>query len=189
MRNTNTAYIIGVALGDGNLSNPSGRATRLRITCDTKYPRLIERIGISLKILLPNNKVSIVPEKPTYLNISCYSNKLEAILGWKAREGSKYVQRAHVPSWIFTDINFIKHCLKGLIETDGSVFKDRIYTHINFTTIIPELASDVENVIKKLGYIHSTQHIKEKRPKRPKYVIRICKRSHEFIKELDIDKS
>ena len=34
------AYVIGLALGDGNLSNPNGKATRLRITCDKKYPFL-----------------------------------------------------------------------------------------------------------------------------------------------------
>jgi hypothetical protein len=39
------AYIIGVALGDGDLSNPNGRAVRLRITCDKKYPRLIEHVA------------------------------------------------------------------------------------------------------------------------------------------------
>jgi len=33
------AYIVGLALGDGNLSNPNGRAVRLRITCDKKYPQ------------------------------------------------------------------------------------------------------------------------------------------------------
>ena len=38
------AYVVGVAIGDGNLSNPNGRAVRLRITCDKKYPALIARI-------------------------------------------------------------------------------------------------------------------------------------------------
>jgi len=42
------AYVVGVALGDGNLSNPNGRATRLRITCDAKYPRLARKIARSL---------------------------------------------------------------------------------------------------------------------------------------------
>lgn len=35
------AYVIGVAIGDGNLSNPNGRAVRLRVTWDTKYPALL----------------------------------------------------------------------------------------------------------------------------------------------------
>lgn len=49
------AYIVGVALGDGNLSNPNGRAVRLRITCDAKYPLLSQKIIANLKILLPKN--------------------------------------------------------------------------------------------------------------------------------------
>jgi hypothetical protein len=37
------AYVIGLAIGDGNLSNPNGRAIRLRISCDTNYPHLLEK--------------------------------------------------------------------------------------------------------------------------------------------------
>lgn len=32
----NLAYVIGIAFGDGNLSNPNGRAVRLRVSCDKK---------------------------------------------------------------------------------------------------------------------------------------------------------
>lgn len=51
------AYVIGLAIGDGNLANPNGRAVRLRITCDTKYPRLIVKVRSSLTDLLPRNRV------------------------------------------------------------------------------------------------------------------------------------
>jgi hypothetical protein len=70
------SYVIGLAIGDGNLSNPNGRATRLRITCDKKYPLLIERIISSLQSLLPQNKVSIVVRKDGCMDISVYSNHL-----------------------------------------------------------------------------------------------------------------
>ena len=50
------AYVVGLAIGDGNLSNPNGRAVRLRITCDTKYPALIARIRSALERLLPRTK-------------------------------------------------------------------------------------------------------------------------------------
>jgi tRNA dimethylallyltransferase len=36
------AYVIGLAIGDGGITNPNGRAYRLRITCDKKYPRIIK---------------------------------------------------------------------------------------------------------------------------------------------------
>jgi hypothetical protein len=75
------AYVIGLAIGDGNLSNPNGRAVRLRITCDTKYPALIIRISSSLRQLLPENKVSLIGSKGNYVNISVYSNRLESQLG------------------------------------------------------------------------------------------------------------
>src|SRR3989338_7028818 len=61
------AYIIGLAIGDGNLSNPNNRATRLRITCDTKYPILIKTIATSLELLFPENKVNIQKSKINYL--------------------------------------------------------------------------------------------------------------------------
>ena len=78
------AYIIGIALGDGNLSNPNSRAVRLRVTCDKKYPKLYNFVKFSIKKLLPDNKVSIVNKKRNCLDISCYSNKWEKILGWNS---------------------------------------------------------------------------------------------------------
>ena len=64
------AYVIGVALGDGNLSNPNGRAVRLRITCDKKYPILINKMRAAIQFILPENKVSITRDNPTFLDIS-----------------------------------------------------------------------------------------------------------------------
>ena len=72
------AYIVGVALGDGNLSNPNGRAVRLRISCDTRYPKIQHEIIKNIKILLPKNSIGIV-KRPRHCNdISVYSNKLAA---------------------------------------------------------------------------------------------------------------
>src|SRR3989344_1233893 len=78
---TTISYIIGVAIGDGNLSNPSGRAVRLRITCDIKYPNIIKNITQALQEVMPNNKVSVVNKKENCVDISCYSNKWENLLG------------------------------------------------------------------------------------------------------------
>jgi hypothetical protein len=78
------AYVIGLAIGDGNLSNPNGRAVRLRITCDTKYPALIAKIRSALQRLLPTNRVGLVQSKGNYVNLSVYSNRLEPLLGWRA---------------------------------------------------------------------------------------------------------
>jgi hypothetical protein len=91
--------LIGLAIGDGNLSNPNGRAVRLRITCDSKYPALIAKIFHSLQRLLPGNKVSLVGSAGNYVNVSVYSNQLEDLLGWKALGGSKHRQCVETPKW------------------------------------------------------------------------------------------
>jgi len=148
MTKTTLAYVVGVALGDGNLSNPNGRATRLRITCDTKYPQLQQRIILAIQELMPKNKVSIVRGgKKSYCDISCYSNQWEQLLGWHVGAGSKIKQKIRIPGWIFSKKIYLKRCLKGLFETDGSIYLDRGYLMVNFVTAIPTLASDAMDAI------------------------------------------
>lgn len=171
------AYIIGLAIGDGNLSNPNSRATRLRITCDRKYPALIEKIKISLHQLLPQNKVSIV-ERKGCVDISVYSNHLEKILGWQSQGGSKFTQNVSVPNWVKEKNDYKISCLKGLIETDGSIYLDRGYKMMMFSTIIPKLAADAIEIIKSLGFHPRLYKIKHQSNKdnfnrRPIYRIRI----------------
>jgi hypothetical protein len=76
------AFIVGVSLGDGNLSNPNGRATRLRITLDSKYPDIIDTVTTSLQLLFPQNKVSLVHRKDHCIDVSVYSNKVDTLLPW-----------------------------------------------------------------------------------------------------------
>ena len=134
-------YVVGVALGDGNLSNPNGRATRLRITCDAKYPMLATKIRESLQALFPRNKVSVVWRAATYFDISCYSNQLESLLGWRVGKGAKVEQGIVVPDWIKSKAGYIISCLRGLMETDGTMYIDRGYWMVMFATAVPRLAA------------------------------------------------
>ena len=176
------AYLIGLAIGDGNLSNPNGRATRLRISCDSKYLKLADNICYTIKTLLPENKVSFIYRKITCFDISCYSNKFESWLGWKAKNGSKFKQKIIVPNWIKINKKYTKWCLKGLFETDGSVYNDRNYVMAIFVTIIPSLAKDVRMMIKSINYTSHTYKIKTKNKTR--YNIRVSKQVESFVKTI-----
>lgn len=180
------AYVVGLALGDGNLSNPNGRATRLRITCDLKYPKLIQKIRTSLATLLPNNKVSIVKRSENCLDISCYSNKWEGLLGWHANKGSKLVQSVSIPDWIKTNHEYKINCLKGLIETDGSIYTDRIYRTIMFTNASYNLAEDVLKIIISLGF--KPRFYTVNNGKNPIYRIRIATKVDEFLDLVKVEK-
>jgi DNA-binding transcriptional regulator WhiA len=186
--NVHLAYIIGVALGDGNLSRPNKRVTRLRITCDSRYTKIADEIIASLKVLFPKNKVSVVPSpKLSYFNISVYTNYLDECLPWKVGQGSKFMQAAHVPTWIFTNKIFIRACLKGLLQTDGSVYQDRGYTMVNFSNNIPVLAENVQVMMRCLGY-HPRLSVTEQRSGRPKYTVRLAKNVKSFLHELALRK-
>ncbi len=145
------AYIIGLAIGDGNLSCIN-KTTRLRISCDTKYPNLIKCIIESLQLLLPCNKISTTKKPGNCLDICIYSNHIENLLGWKAKAGSKFIQNVYVPEWIKQNDDYKIKCLKGLIETDGSIYLDRGYKMVMFVTIIPDLAKSVLEMINSLGF-------------------------------------
>lgn len=181
-KNKILSYIVGLALGDGNLSNPNGRAVRLRITCDTKYPELIQKICSSIQKILPNNKVSIIKRATTFCDVSCYSNSWEKLLGWKALGGSKYKQNVTIPKWIKENRKYSIECLRGLLETDGSIYLDRGYKMINFVTIIKILAQDTIDIINRLGYKAKMYELSSKTKIR--YNIRLSKDVESFIQEI-----
>ncbi len=180
------AYVVGAAIGDGNLSNPNRGATRLRITCDVKYKSILRRICRAIQTLLPHNKVSLVRRPKNCVDISCYSNRWERWLGWKADKGPKYRQQVSVPRWIQNDKRFIIPCLQGLIETDGSIYYDRAYKMVNFVTMLPSLATDVMAAIAKLGF---TAHLyKIPQSAKIKHTIRVSKNVDEFLEVLGLAK-
>lgn len=174
------AYVIGLALGDGTLSNHV-RAVRLRITCDLRYPKLIEKIRRSVQALLPNNKASIVHRPGNCVDVSCYSNHWERILGWRAGRGSKVVQNVSVPSWIKGCDQYKVHCLRGLIETDGCIYSDRGYPMVMFASVIPPLARDVHEMIRSLDFGPHLYKIARKESPRPVYHVRLSKKVQDFL--------
>lgn len=183
------AYVVGVAIGDGNLSNSNNRAVRLRVTCDTKYPNLIDEIIENIKSIMPNNKVSLVPRK-NCVDVSCYSNQWEELLGWKAKGGPKHTQNVGIPAWIKNDTQYSTKCLKGLFQTDGCLYIDRGYKMINFVSIIPQLVKDVEGMIIKLGFEPKTYSVnKNQKIKNTKYTLRVSKDVEKFINTIGFSKN
>lgn len=184
------AYIVGVALGDGNLSRPNGRATRLRVTCDARYPLLARTISSSLRELLPANAVSVIQPHSTntYFNISVYSNKLNHWLPWKVGAGTKEEQQAQVPDWILNDLEYSKECLRGLFQTDGSIYFDRDYLMVNFCNNIQPLAENVYSMLLNIGFKPTITSTPSKRGG-IKYTVRVARESQRLITEIGLFKA
>lgn len=181
------AYLVGVALGDGNLSNPNGRAIRLRITCDARYPAICNEIIDALSTLLPQNKISKVSRKPTYYDISIYSNRLRDLIPWEVGKGTKLVQKPSVPQWVLQKNIFMIPCLRGLLQTDGSIYTDRGYRMINFTNHIHALALDVYNMMYALGYKPKFYAVRLNNSN-TRYTVRLARDTESFLQLTRLEK-
>lgn len=107
-------------------------------------------------------------------------------LDWETNKGSKYEQNVSIPNWIKKDKCFSIECLRGLLETDGSLYADRGYKMVGFVTIIPQLANDVMGIIEKLGF--KTHLYKIPTTHKIRYNIRISKNVACFINALNLKK-
>jgi hypothetical protein len=107
---------------------------------------------------------------------------------WQVGQGSKLKQQAHVPDWILSNEDFSKACLRGLLQTDGSIYTDRTYLMVNFTNLVKPLVDDVYVMISKLGFI---PHLYESTQPNGnvKYVVRVSKNVADFISFLQLTKT
>lgn len=171
------AYIVGVALGDGNLSSPNGRVTRLRISCDNNYPLIAEEMVSALRILFPRNRVSLVKRTGQgCFDISVYSQLLNTWMPWSVGKGPKLVQEAHVPAWIFTKDIYMKECLRGLIQTDGCIYIDRGYPMVNFVNSTRRLAEDARDMLITIGF-RPRFNVLPLKVHAPRYTVKIARRA------------
>jgi hypothetical protein len=162
------------------LTNPNGGATRLRVTCDARYPRLARKIARAVRTLLPRNRVAFVTKRSRCYDVSCYSNHWETLLGWRVGHGTKISQRVSIPARIKERPDYAGACLRGLLETDGSVYVDRGYLMVMFVNACEPLARDVSEVMTTIGFAPRTYVMDTNRP-RPVYHVRLSKRVEDFL--------
>ena len=165
--------IFGIILGDGHLSEIKN-GSKIRVYCirisgnyktDKEYmfnyvPNLFKKVF--------NKTGSILKTKD---NNGCYFTiygkkivEFMKINGFKP--GNKIKNKQRMPNWIKEDRSFLKYCIRGLIDTDGSIHlisKNNKNLRIDFTSYIPELLEDVRSGLIKLGFnpskIISNKHI------------------------------
>jgi len=128
--------------------------------------------------MLSENKVSLIHRK-NCTDVSVYSNHLPELLEWKWNNGPKDKQNVTVPDWVKKDLSFTRECLRGLLQTDGSIYKDRGYLMINFVNTVPKLSNDVFYMMQQLGYRPNLQELKQGNGK-IKHTIRLARDSKKF---------
>ena len=144
------AELIGIMLGDGNMWR-----THIKIAFDKRnktYMDYVEKLfnkvfGIHLRRLI------IKETNQAYLY--CY-NKLasQKLLDFGLKRGDKIKNNVGIPDWVNKNISYAKACLRGLIDTDGCIYKSKRdkQIYIKFTNFNKQLLKDFKNLTVLLGY-------------------------------------
>jgi intein/homing endonuclease len=160
------AELIGIILGDGNLYwNEKKGVYTLKIAGNPYDEReyLIDFVKPLLdEIFKTHSKIEI---RKNELFITVYSKEIIKILEFFGlKRGNKIKNNVGIPYWIKDNKNFLKACIRGLIDTDGSVFKmsnkDSHLNRIGFKNSDKKLLNDTRKGLVLLGF-HPSKIIKE----------------------------
>tara|TARA_Y100000310_G_C20587798_1_gene766371 strand:+ start:246 stop:1148 length:903 start_codon:yes stop_codon:yes gene_type:complete len=150
------AEFIGVMLGDGNIWERKGfyyvRVCGHSIE-DKEY--LINHIKPLIKKIFNINMQTYIHKTNNELYLTKGSKDFVFTLkNYGLKSGDKIKNNKGIPEWVFSSNNYLKACIRGLIDTDGSVtpITNRNYTYIWFTNKNAALRDDFERAMKILGY-------------------------------------
>ncbi len=111
------AEFIGIMLGDGHIDEH-----QITISISNKVDRdygqfvgeLIEKLfGIATATRVRKNTLIVVAGS---------KNLIDYLIGCGLKKGDKVTQQINMPKWIFKDKEFMKGCLRGLVDTDGGIY-------------------------------------------------------------------
>ncbi len=163
--NEDLAEVFGILLGDGHVQRyEEGKKIRCYslIVAGNSYtdkdfismyiPSLFEKVfGVKGSLFFSKN------ENSAYYKV--YGKRLvDFIISKGISSGNKKENNQGIPNWIKRDKNFLLKCIKGLIDTDGSVHlisKVNKNIRINYTSHIPNLLNDVREGLISLGFYPS----------------------------------
>lgn len=151
------AEFVGIVLGDGGISKYQLTIT-LHMIDDKEYGEFVVDL-IKRLFAVP---VSIYSDSKNSVNYYVVS-RIELIrfclerLGLK--QGNKIKQQVNIPNWIKQNKQYSIACVRGLVDTDGSVFthkykvsgKEYKYKKLAFTSASKPLLYSVYNILKDLN--------------------------------------
>ncbi|MCM1971464.1 helix-turn-helix domain-containing protein [Streptomyces sp. G1] len=113
------AYVLGLYLGDGHISHYSRhRVPNLMITCDDRWPGLMDSAEAAVQSVFPSNQVCRVRKIGCH-NIKVYSKHLECLFPQHG-PGKKHERRIVLEDWQQAIVDAHPwEFIRGLIHSDG----------------------------------------------------------------------
>lgn len=173
-KNSNLAFLIGMALGDGHIQIFS-RTERLIITLGTDKPKLITFTANSVRKAFNKNPKVTKAGDCNAAHISLYQKDIAVRMGVPA--GSKKDVKLRLPNWIWNSKEYLIACLRGLYEAEASLCIHLPTGTYNFAfhNRNQHLLDEVEKALKTL----------ELNPNRRKYEVRLRRKKEvEYFSKL-----
>jgi len=155
-KNIHLAEFIGIMLGDGSLNN-----RQIAITLNYKEKEYGDFVSKLCEKLFDVTPSLYLDPKGSVRNIVISRTLLTDFLTEKLgmKKGNKITNQVDIPQWIKDDKKLSIACLRGLIDTDGSLIihkyrsKNKLYTYkkIGFTNRSLPLLLSVNQALDSLG--------------------------------------
>lgn len=150
------AEFVGIMLGDGNLyCNDKKGQYVIRITGDlNKDKEYYETFVIPLfyELFQKEIRMGTYPDRRL---LYCYSKSVfDNLVKFGLVPGNKLINNVRIPDWIFTNKRYIRACLRGLFDTDGSVFPkstNKTFFQIEISSAIPNLRDSISESFEVLN--------------------------------------
>lgn len=184
------AEFFGIMLGDGHLTH-----FQVQINLgnkELKYAKYVSDLIFKIFKIRPKISTRNTGYRDVYFGSVIITN-------WLRKEGlvhNKVKSQVDVPSWIFRNDEFIKMFIRGVFDTDGSIYELKFGKQISFTNHSIPILKSLHKMLFKLGYNPSNisssklyltrvsdidrffKEIKVKNPKHLKRFKKIMRRSY-----------
>ncbi|TKJ26926.1 MAG: hypothetical protein CEE42_03660 [Promethearchaeota archaeon Loki_b31] len=166
----------GIILGDGNLNFNIGLTITLNRIDESDYVDYVSKLMTKIFHKTP----SYIPSKVSKgIQLIIYGKEIvEELESFGLIEGNKVLHQVSVPKIIINSRNLVICCLRGLFDTDGSIYvlKRAKHIQIDFTNSSKPLVEDFKNMCNILN-IETTKIYEDKRTD-VKYYVKISKKNH-----------
>ncbi len=153
------AEFVGIILGDGGIYEKREKGiyqTRVFGHKQDDYDYITNKVfglfknlfGVEPSIYTKPNTNAIMASKQS-------KDLIYTLKHFGLKSGKKVTNGSSIPNWVFENENYLKACIRGLVDTDGSVYpktKKHRTPSISFYNASPGIRRDFSKALKILGY-------------------------------------
>lgn len=146
------AEFVGIMLGDGHLGQWQA-VIAFNTSTDAAYMRFVCQLIEHLFAIQP-----FLKDRKDHSIIGISSIELIEYLGSIGLvSGNKVVNQVEVPSWVFNDKEYMKACIRGLIDTDGNIARKNYHARtlamqISFSNKSLPLLQSARRILAELDF-------------------------------------